>query len=263
MVLYREGCTERCEDTCLSSLNFLCEWVYQHRTPQGSENCFIYARECPPAITAFSRARLRAYNMHGVQLLFGIGLTLVPVHIIHVSCVALFMKEEQLILRCHIPQGRRPSFYTKEILMNGSRLRVNFCFAGLFLTLRQLSDILQNTIPKPPGLVKLAGKVMNDREQQECIKLEFLPKPPYCENVVSESFFLDDQGFPRVVCVGRSRGQEKVCYLLYKSVSPSPPPYPTHTSPPAVTLVPNRSVLILYHLSQYYSSQWSFYYRSH
>lgn len=102
-------------------------------------------------------------------------------------------------------------------------------------------------IPKPPGLVKIAGKVMNDREQQECIKLEFLPKPLYCENVVTESFFLDDQGFPRVVCVGRSRGQEKVCYVLPKSLFPSPSPHPTHTSAPAVALVPNPSALILYH----------------
>lgn len=48
----------------------------------------------------------------------------------------------------------------------------------------------------------MAGKVANDREQQECITLAFLPKPLYCETVVSENFFLDDQGFPRVVCVG-------------------------------------------------------------
>lgn len=79
---------------------------------------------------------------------------------------------------------------------------------------------------------------MNDREQQECIKLEFLPKALYCENVVSESFFLDDQGFPRVVCVGRSRGQEKVCYLLHKSVSPSPPPPPP---PPSYTYLSTSS----------------------
>lgn len=59
-------------------------------------------------------------------------------------------------------------------------------------------------VPKTPGVVKIAGKVTNDREPQECIKLAFLPKPLYCETVISEDCFLDDQGFPRLVCVGKS-----------------------------------------------------------
>lgn len=77
-------------------LNFLGEWEHHQGTPRRSENCFIHARVCPLALIVFSLARLRACDMHGVQLLSDVGLTLVPVHIVHASCVALFMKRDKV-----------------------------------------------------------------------------------------------------------------------------------------------------------------------
>lgn len=51
-------------------LNFLGEWEHHQGTPWSSENSFIHARVCLPALTAFSLARLRACDMHEVRLLW-------------------------------------------------------------------------------------------------------------------------------------------------------------------------------------------------
>lgn len=118
-----------------------------------------------------------------------------PVHIVHASRVALFMNKWQGIPRYHFTQWQMPSFYIKEMLMNGSRLRVNLCFPGLFLILGQPSDTLYSKIHKTPGVVKIAGKVTSDGVQQECVKWAFLSKQYY------ETVVLD--GFPRVAWVGK------------------------------------------------------------
>lgn len=74
-------------------LNFLGEWERHQGTPWSSENSFIHGRVCLPALTAFSLARLRACDTHEVQLLSDVGLTLIPVHMVHASHVTLFMNE--------------------------------------------------------------------------------------------------------------------------------------------------------------------------
>jgi len=86
-------------------LNFLGERECHQGLPQRSENCFLHARVCSPALAAFCLARLRACDMHGMQLLSDVGLTLVPVHIVHASHAALFMNEGQGIRKCHLTQA--------------------------------------------------------------------------------------------------------------------------------------------------------------
>ena len=138
-VFYRQKGTQRGVKILVHpGLNFFGERECHQGMPWRSENCSIHAGPCPPALTAFSLAKLRACDMHGVQMLSDVGLTLVPVHIVHASRVALVMNEGQGIPRCHLTEGQRPS----ETSVNGLRLRANLCFAGLFLILGQPGDTL-------------------------------------------------------------------------------------------------------------------------
>lgn len=123
-------------------LNFLGEWEHPQGTPWRNKNCFIHAGACPLALTAFSLARLRACDMLAVQLLSDVGLMLVPVHLVRASCIGLFVNKGQVIPMCQLTQGQSPSFYIKETLVNGSRLRVNLCFGWVFLILGQPCEML-------------------------------------------------------------------------------------------------------------------------